>query len=336
MARLRYEWRDGASRLADLRQEQPLRALFPAASANEPAMVALVNVAGGMVAGDAHDVAVEVGPRARVTAVAQAAEKIYRSEPSAESPATAGESEGRGPSSTVRVALRCHDGGWLEWIPQETILFQGARLRRVTTIEAGRSARVLAGEMLALGRTAHGERFTRGLLTEDWRVRLDGRLIWADALRLEGEFADILDSPAGFGGATRAATLVYLGPDAAELLEPLRGLFDKDKAIGEGGADRKAERVGAAFGESGAGGAANAPQQDGEPNAGDVRLLRSQRPQRLAPPVRAGATLVHGLLLARWLAADGLALRESYARAWSLLRSRAGGLAPRMPRLWHM
>ena len=269
--RLRFE-RDGeATRLAELFQRQPLRALFPDPARGDVPLAALVNTSGGLVAGDEHRVQATAGPGARAVLAAQAAEKVYR----------AGDGPAGPLSCTVDVDLRAGTDAWLEWLPQETILFQGARLARTTRVHAAPGARVLAGEMLVLGRLARGERFTSGLLREAWEIRLNGRLAWADRMELEGGFGHVLDSPSGFGGATASATLAYVGPDADALLEPLR------EALSEEGC-------------------------------------------------RTGATLVGGVLLARWLAEDPLALRESFASAWLFLRSRAGGLPGRMPVFWNV
>jgi urease accessory protein len=110
----------------------------------------------------------------------------------------------------------------LEWLPQETILFEGARLRRRTVADVAASARLLACEMVVLGRIASGERFTRGLLLDSWRVHRDGRLVWADGLRLDGAAPAV----AGFGDATAAAMALYVADDAARHLEASRDAIE--------------------------------------------------------------------------------------------------------------
>jgi urease accessory protein len=210
-ARVGFAVRRGATRLVALDQSAPLRVLLPRPASGDVPVVALVNTGGGIVAGDRYDISVEVGPGARALAMPQAAEKVYRSE---------------GPLSRIETRLDVAAGGWLEWLPQETILFQEARLRRTTTLAVEGDARAMAGEILVLGRIARGERTTRGLMREAWRVYRDRRLVWADALHLDGEFAAAVARPPGFDGAAACATLVYAAPDAAERLATARGAMD--------------------------------------------------------------------------------------------------------------
>jgi urease accessory protein len=91
-------------------------------------------------------------------------------------------------------------------------------------------ARLLAAEMLVFGRAAHGERFVQGLLHEAWRIRIDDRLRWADALRLDGDIARTLDAPAAFGGARAVATAILAAPDADRYLPLARGLAESGTA----------------------------------------------------------------------------------------------------------
>jgi urease accessory protein len=83
----------------------------------------------------------------------------------------------------------------------------------------------MAGEFLVLGRTAHGERLTRGLARDAWEIRRRGSLVWADALHLEGDLARAIADPAGLAGAVAYATFVYAADDAAERIELARGLL---------------------------------------------------------------------------------------------------------------
>ena len=115
-------------------------------------------------------------------------------------------------------------GSWLEWLPQETILFDGARLDRTTMIDAAPGARVLAGEILVFGRRARGETLRRGRLREAWEVRRGGRLVWADTLRAEGDLRAVLSAPCCFAGAVAAATAIYLGDGGEAALALARDL----------------------------------------------------------------------------------------------------------------
>ena len=256
----------GTTRLADLAQAAPLRILFPRVPDDEPLTACLANTAGGIVGGDMLGVEVRAQENARLLAMGQAAEKVYRT---------------AGPVARLDIALAAERGAWLEWLPQETILFNGTRFDRRTRIAIDPGARLMAGDILVFGRTAHGESLARGLIHDAIEVARDGRTIWADTLHLEGDLAAPLAHGAAFGGARASALLILHAEDAESHRDRLRGL---------------------------------------------------------APPegVRFGATIVAGLVIARWLAWDAHALRRHYASAWSLLRSHAGGWPARMPPLWHV
>jgi urease accessory protein len=217
-AEVAFERRDGETRLFGLFHHDPLRVLFPHPRAGDPPTAVLATTSGGIVGGDRLDIHLRAGPGAQALAAAQAAEKVYRS---------------AGPDCTVEMALEAAAGSRLEWLPQETILFDGARLRRLTRVDLEGDAGVLAGEFLVFGRIARGERFRTGLARDAWEVRLDGRLVWADALHLDGDCLSLLDHPACFGGAAALATILYAGPDAAGLLDRVRAA-GTDAAVQQG------------------------------------------------------------------------------------------------------
>jgi len=196
--------RDGLRRL---HHRAPLRALFPDSGAFE---VAVANVAGGLAGGDAvsTECALEAGARATVTGAA--AEKVYRALV--------------GATTEVRTSLDLGEGAALEWLPQETILFDGARLRRRSQARLAAGATLLAAEMLVFGRRARGEAFSTGFLLDSWRLRgPDGALLWADALRLDDPAAE-LARPHGLAGAEASALLLLAGPEAARHRELARDL----------------------------------------------------------------------------------------------------------------
>lgn len=205
---------DGRSVLADLYQRAPCRVLFPATEAGEPVQSVLLTTSGGLTGGDRTRVEITVGPDAQATVTTQAAEKIYRALP------TDGE-------AIVQVAVRVGEGAWGEWLAQETIVFEGSRLRRQFTADVATGGRLLAVESLVFGRTAMGEHFDTGLLHDAWRIRRGGKLIWADALHLEGDVRQSRSSPFGFGTSVACATVIYVGPDAPQqLIEARRLLAD--------------------------------------------------------------------------------------------------------------
>lgn len=210
---LRFARRGPSSALADLYQRAPCRVLFPHPPAHEPPQAVLVTTTGGLTGGDRLriDVAVDAGAAATVTT--QAAEKLYRSS---------------GGDAEIDIGLSVQRGGWAEWLMQETILFDGARLRRRTQIDVAEGARLLAVESLVFGRSAMGETFTRGAVFDSWRLRRDGRLRWADAQRFDAAETSLRFS---YEGAAAAATILYVGADAPSRLPLVR-----EKLQGDGGA----------------------------------------------------------------------------------------------------
>jgi urease accessory protein len=210
LVRIHVRAADGATRLALLEQRTPLRALFPRTPAGEVAEAVLINTGGGVVGGDRLAVEVVAGPGTRLRVTSQAAEKVYRS---------------AGPASSLEVRLVADRDAWLEWLPQATILFDRCSFGRQILLELAPSARALAGEITVLGRAAHGERLTGGSIRDRWRVRRGDRLLWADALRLEGALEACLEAPFGLAGARALATLVYAADDAPSWLAPARALI---------------------------------------------------------------------------------------------------------------
>ncbi len=182
------------------REEGSLRVRFPAACAGPPEAV-LVNTAGGIAGGDHFAVDVALGPGARVVVTTTAAEKVYRSP---------------GPDSRVDVSATLADGAELTWLPQETILFDRARLARTITVALAPSAKLLLAETVVFGRTAMGETVHEGSFTDRWRVRCGDRLIFAENIRLEGAIAARLNEAAVARGCTALGTMLMVpGEDDA-------------------------------------------------------------------------------------------------------------------------
>ena len=210
-AEIGFARRDGVTRLAHLYQADPLRVLFPIPEAGDPIEAAIVTTSGGLVGGDRIDVAIRVDRAARAHVTASAAEKIYRS---------------TGATTVVRQSLAVADGAALEFLPPETILFEGARLQRETAVEIGNGGAFLGGDIMVFGRRARGEHFTKGLLRTVWEVRQQGRLVWGDALHLDGDIAGVVDNPACFGGAAGFATLMLApaGNDPEKFVDGARAV----------------------------------------------------------------------------------------------------------------
>jgi len=196
------------ARLRHLYHAAPLRWLFPAVDPGDPKLGALVNVAGGLAGGDSIEVTLALEDKARFTATTPTAEKIYRS---------------LGEETRIACSLEIREGACCEWMPQETILFDAARLSRRLDIALAPGAWLLAAETLVLGRAAHGEVLRHGAVRDRWRVTRGGQLLWADALRLDDPAA-ALGSRFALGGAGAFATLLLAGPGIASCREQAREL----------------------------------------------------------------------------------------------------------------
>jgi urease accessory protein len=203
--------------LDELRQAGCLKARFPRGAVPGWMDVVMLNTGGGVAGGDRLDFSFVAGAGASVVVAAQAAERFYRAL-AADAP------------SRVRVRLTVEAGGCLEWLPQETILFDRSALDRRLEVELATDARFLGVETLVFGRTAMGESVRHGWLRDLIRVRRDGALLLHDAIRLDGEIDAKLSRSAVAAGARSAATVVYVAPDAGEKLGAVRAALAADEA----------------------------------------------------------------------------------------------------------
>ena len=207
---------EGGARLADLYQAAPGRALQPRPEPGEPTCMVLLTTSGGLAGGDRLilDITAEAG--ASVTAMAQAAEKVYRS-------------AGSDADTRLVQRLEVQAGARAEWLPQETILFDGARLHRSFDIHLAEAANswALVGDITVFGRVARGENFTHGRLFDHWQVFRAGRLIWTDRLGLDGDIPALLGHPAGFDGARAQGSILCAGLAEAEQSAALDALREK-------------------------------------------------------------------------------------------------------------
>jgi urease accessory protein len=171
----------------------------------------LINTAGGIAGGDEFRWSVVAGAKSRVSVTTQACEKFYRS---------------HGPPARIATSLHAGPAARIDWLPQESIIFDGARLERTLAADLAEDARLLAMEAFLFGRAAMGETNIAGTLKESWRIRHGGRLVFADNLALEGGLSDLLDRPAIAAGARAAATVLYCAADAEKFITRARALLD--------------------------------------------------------------------------------------------------------------
>jgi urease accessory protein len=191
----------GLSRRTRVHEAGSLRVRFPNSHGERALDAVIVNTAGGMTGGDRFELDFDVDAGARLSVTTAAAEKVYRS---------------LGPDTNVGIKLTIGDGATLAWLPQETILFDQVRLRRIIDVELAGNAQLLLAEAIVFGRAAMGETVSFGHLFDRWRVRLDGALIFAETMRIDGGIAERLaDRPTASGGAAIASILKIPGDEEA-------------------------------------------------------------------------------------------------------------------------
>ncbi|PAY09780.1 urease accessory protein ureD [Bradyrhizobium sp. UFLA03-84] len=201
--------KDGATRRGDLHESGSLRVRFP--SPEDDGLSAMfVNTAGGVAGGDRFDIAIAAGEGARLTLTTAAAEKVYRAP---------------GAAARLDIALKVADGAHLSWLPQETILFDRARIVRSFDIDLAEGASLLLCEIVVFGRAAMGETMRHGEFVDRWRMRRGGRLVFAETVRLDGEIGEKLARRAIAGGGCAIGTALIVPGDEA-LVERIREASD--------------------------------------------------------------------------------------------------------------
>jgi urease accessory protein len=201
---------DGVTRRRHLHESGSLRVRFPSPEADGLSAV-FVNTAGGVAGGDRFDIDIATGEGARLTLTTAAAEKIYRAESS---------------PAELNISLKAAAGSHLGWLPQETILFDRARVSRQIDIDLAESASLLLCEIVVFGRAAMGERMQSGEFVDRWRVRRGGRLVFAETIRLDGDIGSKLaQSAIAKGGVAIGTALIVPGDEA--LVERILTLSDK-------------------------------------------------------------------------------------------------------------
>jgi len=195
-----------------------LRWRFPRSS--NPCEAALVNTGGGVAGGDSYSVSLTLSEGAEVEASTPSAERIYRSD---------------GPAAEIATRLMLKPGARLFWLPQETLVFEGARLERRLEVETSGEAEVLIAETLVFGRLAMGENRIDASVRDSWRVRRDGQLVFADETRIDHAGAT-LDRKAVGAGARALSTIVASAPTIEARLPDLRAALETAGSGVESGA----------------------------------------------------------------------------------------------------
>ncbi|PLL12766.1 urease accessory protein UreD [Tabrizicola sp. TH137] len=200
---------DGAIvRLVDLRQQGSAKAILPRVAGGPE--VVFLNTSGGLTGGDRLSYSVALGAGVRAVATTQTAERAYR--------AASG-------NARVEVGIEVGAEGWIDWLPQETILFDGSALDRRTRIDLAKGAGCLALEAVVLGRHAMGETVHHLSFRDRREIWRDGHILHLEPLAL-GDAA-LGAGRAVLGGARCFASLVMIAPAVSDALTPLRQVLDE-------------------------------------------------------------------------------------------------------------
>jgi urease accessory protein len=174
--------------------------------------VYLLHPPGGIVGGDRLRVEARVDDGAHALLTTPAATKVYRT---------------AGPAAAQECALSVADGGVLEWLPQETILYDGADVTLATEVRLHGAARFLGLDLLCFGLPARQDPadagFARGRCRQAIEVWRDGRPLVLERGRFDGDGA-VHASTWGLGGAPVLGTFIAspAPPDSAEVLAAVR------------------------------------------------------------------------------------------------------------------
>mgnify|MGYP001414158347 FL=1 len=198
------------TRLKNLRQEGSYRASFPRHSKSNIETV-IINTAGGVTSGDKFTTTITAHESSQISITTQAAERIYRARDT-----LVGE---------IQTSLCLQKNAQLYWLPQETILFDGARLKRRLDVDLHSSAKFLMVEPLVFGREASGEKLLSGMLDDRVSISSNGQPIYIDRIKLKDNITDQLMRPALANNSHAVVSIVLAKPNAKLLLEPVRALL---------------------------------------------------------------------------------------------------------------
>ena len=174
----------------------------------------MLNTAGGITGGDQLGISV-VAQDCALVATSQTAERLYKSSTS---------------PARISIQLKAQESANLHWLPQETILFDGAEIDRTIRLDMQSGCQCLIAESLVLGREAMGEVLQSCHFTDSWRLYRDGVLFHAEQLRLTGDVRDVLAASAGGNAARLLTTIIYAGADAEQAAERLKPIISSSRS----------------------------------------------------------------------------------------------------------
>ncbi len=286
-----YAEQNGTTQLRHNQAQAPLkvqRPFYPEGS--EVCHSVILHTAGGIVGGDRLSLNFHLKPNAQALITTAAASKIYRS---------------NGLQARQTIQMQVEAGACLEWLPQETIVFNGAIYRQDLRVELAPRATWLGWEMTRFGRSARGERFLQGEWRSHTEVWQQGRPLWIDRQWLPGN-EEIFNSPHGLAGQPVVASLAWVGqPVSPEIVEKARNLWQKNSEFRI--QESEFRRV--------------TPSSFSHPPLATSQSL-------------AGVTRLPSGLLCRYRGSSTAEVRNWFTAVWQLLRINFLGRSSCPPRVW--
>lgn len=237
--KLHYSHRDGQTLQTYAHAQAPLkiqRSFYPEGQGICHSVI--LHTAGGIVGSDRLSQDIHLQPHAHALITTASASKVYRNQSITSVPLVSPVTKGRlGEVEAIAAKQSIHiqidTDAYLEWLPQETIVFNGAVYRQDLRVELAPNATWLGWEITRFGRSARGEKFVQGEWRSHTEVWQQGRPLWIDRQWLPGD-AEIFHSPHGLAGQPIVATLSWLGqPVSSELVENARMLWNAEDSQGE-------------------------------------------------------------------------------------------------------
>jgi urease accessory protein len=211
----------GATALDRLYQGGAAKIRLPHSHGRRAMEAVLINTSGGLAGGDRLDWRVEAADQTQAVITTQSCERAYRS---------------LGDPTRVSVSLRVGAGARLDWLPQETILYDGSSLLRRLDADVAPGGTLLVSEAVLLGRLAYGERVRMARFHDRWRIRRGGRLVFAEETRFDGPVDAIAARAATLGGGAAYASILLLTDDPGAALHPVRAALASAAGEADGGA----------------------------------------------------------------------------------------------------
>lgn len=205
-----YAQHQGKTQVIHTQVKAPLKVQRPFYPEGGVCHSVVLHTAGGIVGGDRNSLNLHLQPQAQALITTAAASKVYRS---------------NGRSALQNVQIKVDADACLEWLPQETIVFNGAIYRQDLKVELAPGASWLGWEINRFGRTARGERFLQGEWKSHTEVWQQGLPLWIDRQWLPGS-KTIINSPHGLAGQPIVGSFAWIGyPVSKEIVEQARNLW---------------------------------------------------------------------------------------------------------------